>query len=152
MFSNWVGRFTVNRLPNLTPFEKGYRSFARPIRTGSNLALEWKLYKKRRNERVMSSTIGTIFKVSTFGESHCQGVGAVVDGCPPGIELSETDIQPQLDRRSHGNPLSICHAHKNAVSGISTWVALRAGWYNSATGFGNERKVNRSILKFVKMN
>jgi chorismate synthase len=50
----------------------------------------------------MSSTIGTIFRVTTFGESHCKGVGAVVDGCPPNIELSEGDIQPQLDRRRPG--------------------------------------------------
>lgn len=50
----------------------------------------------------MSSTIGTLFRVTTFGESHCKGVGAVVDGCPPGLSLSEADIQPQLDRRRPG--------------------------------------------------
>ncbi len=47
----------------------------------------------------MSSSFGTLFRVSTFGESHGQGVGVVVDGCLPGISLDETDIQPQLDRR-----------------------------------------------------
>jgi len=50
----------------------------------------------------MSSTFGTIFKVTTFGESHGKGVGAVVDGCPPGLYISEADIQPQLDRRRPG--------------------------------------------------
>jgi len=45
----------------------------------------------------MSSTLGTFFKVTTFGESHGKGVGAIVDGCPPGLALSEKDIQPQLD-------------------------------------------------------
>jgi chorismate synthase len=50
----------------------------------------------------MSSTFGTIFRVTTFGESHCKGVGAIVDGCPPGLLLSEADIQPQLDRRRPG--------------------------------------------------
>ena len=50
----------------------------------------------------MSSTFGTLFRVTTFGESHCRGVGAVVDGCPPGMFLSEADIQPQLDRRRPG--------------------------------------------------
>ncbi|PID39577.1 MAG: chorismate synthase [Proteobacteria bacterium] len=50
----------------------------------------------------MSSTFGTLLKVSTFGESHCKGVGAVLDGCPPGMALSESDIQPQLDRRRPG--------------------------------------------------
>jgi chorismate synthase len=50
----------------------------------------------------MSSTFGTIFKVTTFGESLGKGVGAVVDGCPPGLAISEKDIQPQLDRRRPG--------------------------------------------------
>ncbi len=46
-----------------------------------------------------SSTFGTLFRVTTFGESHGQGVGAVIDGCPPKIPLTESDIQLQLDRR-----------------------------------------------------
>ena len=50
----------------------------------------------------MSSSLGTLFRVSTFGESHGIGVGAVVDGCPAGLPLSEADIQPQLDRRRPG--------------------------------------------------
>jgi chorismate synthase len=50
----------------------------------------------------MSSTFGNIFRVTTFGESHGKGVGAIVDGCPPGLALSEKDIQPQLDRRRPG--------------------------------------------------
>jgi len=50
----------------------------------------------------MSSTFGTLFRVTTFGESHGKGVGAIVDGCPPGLDLSENDIQPQLDRRRPG--------------------------------------------------
>ena len=50
----------------------------------------------------MSSTFGTLFRVTTFGESHGKGVGAVVDGCPPRLSLSEADIQPQLDRRRPG--------------------------------------------------
>ena len=50
----------------------------------------------------MSSSFGTLFKVSTFGESHGSGVGAVVDGCPPGLALCEADIQVQLDRRRPG--------------------------------------------------
>ncbi len=50
----------------------------------------------------MSSTFGTLFRVTTFGESHCKGVGVVVDGCPPAMALSEADIQPQLSRRRPG--------------------------------------------------
>jgi chorismate synthase len=50
----------------------------------------------------MSSIFGTLFKVSTFGESHCPGVGVVIDNCPPGMELRQEDIQQQLDRRRPG--------------------------------------------------
>ena len=50
----------------------------------------------------MSSTFGTLFKMTTFGESHGSGVGAVVDGCPAGLELSLSAIQTQLDRRRPG--------------------------------------------------
>ena len=50
----------------------------------------------------MSSSLGTLFRVSTFGESHGVGVGAMVDGCPAGLSLSEADIQVQLDRRRPG--------------------------------------------------
>ncbi len=50
----------------------------------------------------MSSSFGTILKVTTFGESHGKGVGAILDGCPAKIPLSEEDIQKQLDRRRPG--------------------------------------------------
>lgn len=50
----------------------------------------------------MSSSIGTIYRVTTFGESHCKGVGVIVDGCPPQLPLTEGDVQPQLDRRRPG--------------------------------------------------
>ena len=50
----------------------------------------------------MFSTFGTLFRVSTFGESHGRGVGVVIDGCPARLPLTEADIQPQLDRRRPG--------------------------------------------------
>ena len=46
--------------------------------------------------------LGTLFTVTSFGESHGAAIGCVVDGCPPGMELSEADIQPDLDRRKPG--------------------------------------------------
>ncbi|MDX1267604.1 MAG: chorismate synthase [Oceanisphaera sp.] len=48
------------------------------------------------------NSIGTLFRVSTFGESHGLALGAVVDGVPPGIELNEEDLQQDLDRRKPG--------------------------------------------------
>jgi chorismate synthase len=50
----------------------------------------------------MANTFGHLFRVTTWGESHGGGVGAVVDGCPPRLELSEADLQPDLDRRRPG--------------------------------------------------
>ncbi|WP_116473362.1 chorismate synthase [Zobellella maritima] len=48
------------------------------------------------------NSIGTLFRVSTFGESHGLALGAVVDGVPPGVELTEEDLQQDLDRRKPG--------------------------------------------------
>jgi chorismate synthase len=50
----------------------------------------------------MSNTFGQLFRVTTFGESHGGGIGAVIDGCPPRIAISESDIQRDLDRRRPG--------------------------------------------------
>jgi chorismate synthase len=50
----------------------------------------------------MSSTFGELFRVTNFGESHGPAIGCVIDGCPPGLELAEGDIQPDLDRRRPG--------------------------------------------------
>jgi len=53
------------------------------------------------------NTFGRNFRITTFGESHGTAMGAVIDGCPSGIPLSEADIQPLLDRRKPGtSPLS----------------------------------------------
>ena len=48
------------------------------------------------------SSIGKLFVVTNFGESHGPAIGCVIDGCPPGMPLSEADIQPDLDRRRPG--------------------------------------------------
>jgi chorismate synthase len=50
----------------------------------------------------MGSSFGQLFRITTWGESHGGGVGVVIDGCPPRIELSEQDIQHELDRRRPG--------------------------------------------------
>src|ERR1700719_1844164 len=52
--------------------------------------------------RQMGSSFGQLFRITTWGESHGGGVGVVIDGCPPRIELSEEDIQRELDRRRPG--------------------------------------------------
>ena len=48
------------------------------------------------------NSFGHLFRVTTWGESHGPALGCVVDGCPPGVALSEADIQPWLDARKPG--------------------------------------------------
>jgi len=48
------------------------------------------------------NTIGKLFTVTSFGESHGPAIGCIVDGCPPGLEISPADLQPDLDRRKPG--------------------------------------------------
>ncbi len=50
----------------------------------------------------MGNTFGHLFRITTFGESHGGGVGVVIDGCPPQLEISEAEIQVELDRRKPG--------------------------------------------------
>ena len=53
------------------------------------------------------NTFGRNFRITTFGESHGPAVGVVIDGCPAGLALAESDIQPLLDRRRPGtSPLT----------------------------------------------
>ncbi len=76
----------------------------------------------------MGSTSGKKFVVTTFGESHGLNVGAVVDGCPALLELSESDIQPQLNRRRPGqSDLSTPRDEKDKVrivSGVENGLTL----------------------------
>jgi len=53
-------------------------------------------------ETFVGSSFGRIFRISTFGESHGGGVGVVVDGCPPRLELDVAEVQRDLDRRRPG--------------------------------------------------
>ena len=50
----------------------------------------------------MGNTFGHLFRITTFGESHGGGVGVVIDGCPPRLEISASEIQLELDRRRPG--------------------------------------------------
>jgi len=52
--------------------------------------------------KMASNSLGDIFRITTFGESHGKAIGAVIDGCPANIEISEEDIQKELDRRRPG--------------------------------------------------
>ncbi len=68
------------------------------------------------------STLGTLFCVTSFGESHGPAIGCVVDGCPPGMELSEADIQPELDRRKPGTSRHVTQRREEDIVEILSGV------------------------------
>ncbi|EIN13239.1 chorismate synthase [Punctularia strigosozonata HHB-11173 SS5] len=74
------------------------------------------------------STFGSHFRVTTYGESHCASVGAIIDGCPPGLLLAQEDIQAQLNRRRPGqSALTTPRDEKDLVhlqSGVEHGVTL----------------------------
>jgi chorismate synthase len=61
---------------------------------------------------VSGNTFGRLFSVTSFGESHGVALGCIVDGCPPGLELSEADIQPDVDRRRTGTSRHTSQRHE----------------------------------------
>ncbi|HVL56188.1 MAG TPA: chorismate synthase [Burkholderiaceae bacterium] len=73
------------------------------------------------------STLGHLFTVTSFGESHGPAIGGVVDGCPPGLELSEADLQPDLDRRKPGTSRHVTQRQE------SDRVEILSGVYQGRT-------------------
>src|SRR6266852_2034598 len=73
------------------------------------------------------NTLGTLFTLTTFGESHGPAIGCVVDGCPPGLALSEADIQPELDRRKPGTSRHVTQRREDDV------VEILSGVYEGLT-------------------
>ena len=73
------------------------------------------------------NTLGKLFTVTTFGESHGPAIGCVIDGCPPGMLLSEADIQPDLDRRKPGTSRHVTQRKE------SDTVEILSGVYEGKT-------------------
>ncbi|MFZ3286944.1 MAG: chorismate synthase [Telluria sp.] len=73
------------------------------------------------------NTFGKLFTVTTFGESHGPAIGCVVDGCPPGMALSEADIQPDMDRRKPGTSRHVTQRQE------SDTVEILSGAYQGMT-------------------
>ncbi len=73
------------------------------------------------------NTFGTLFTVTTFGESHGAAIGCVIDGCPPGMVLSEADIQGDLDRRRPGTSRHVTQRQE------SDTVQILSGVYEGKT-------------------
>src|ERR1700716_2801067 len=93
---------------------------ALPVRTAADAG---RIQSFRSLATIMSgNTFGTLFTVTTFGESHGTAIGCVIDGCPPGMALSEADIQPELDRRKPGTSRHVTQRQESdtveIVSGV----------------------------------
>ena len=73
------------------------------------------------------STFGHLLQVTNFGESHGPAIGCVVDGCPPGLPLAETDLQPDLDRRKPGTSRHVTQRRE------SDTVEILSGVYEGRT-------------------
>ncbi len=78
------------------------------------------------------NTFGNLFRITTFGETHGPAVGVIIDNCPPGVELSESDIQVELDRRKPGQSAvtsprkedDICEILSGVFEGKTTGVPI----------------------------
>src|SRR4030081_3894476 len=93
---------------------------ALPVRTAADTG---RIQSFRSLATIMSgNTFGTLFTVTTFGESHGTAIGCVIDGCPPGLALSEADIQPELERRNPGTSRHVTQRQESdtveIVSGV----------------------------------
>ena len=64
------------------------------------------------------NTLGTLFTLTSFGESHGPAIGGVVDGCPPGLELCKEDIQVELDRRKPGTSRHVTQRKEPAGASV----------------------------------
>ncbi len=73
------------------------------------------------------NTLGTLFTVTNFGESHGPAIGCVVDGCPPGLSLDAADIQLELDRRPPGTSRQVTQRQE------ADQVEILSGVYEGVT-------------------
>ena len=73
------------------------------------------------------NTLGRLFRVTSFGESHGPAIGCVVDGCPPGMALGAEDIQRELDRRKPGTSRHVTQRREDDIVEILYGRALDQG-------------------------
>src|SRR5260221_10842704 len=100
------------------------------------------------------NTLGQLFRITTFGESHGGAVGVVVDGCPPNIKITEEEIQKDLGRRKPGQSditsprkeQDVIHILSGVVDGKTTGTPILLLAYNKdvkSEDYGNLRDLYR---------
>ena len=96
---------------------------------------------RAKGQTVSGNTFGSLFAVTNFGESHGPAIGCVIDGCPPGLVLSEADIQPELDRRRPGTSRHVTQRQE------SDQVQILSGVFEGRT---TGTPANLSLCKCIK--
>lgn len=98
------------------------------------------------------NTFGKLFTVTTAGESHGRGYLGIVDGCPPGLALSETDIQPDLDRRKPGQSRHVTQRRES--DSVEIWSGVFEG-RTTGTAIGllinNEDQKSKDYSKIAEV-
>ena len=91
------------------------------------------------------NTLGTLFTLTSFGESHGAAIGGIVDGCPPGLDLSEEDLQIDLDRRKPGTSKHVTQRKEEdkveILSGVSIEDEIKI-WNKTSKKEGEEEEGN----------
>jgi len=95
----------------------------------------------------MSNTFGTIFRVTTFGESHGKAMGCVIDGCPAGLEIDARDIEKELSRRRPTGALGERDENDKPVILSGVFEGRTLGTPVAITGFalGGRDTVDRRV-------
>ena len=104
-----------------------YRALLRHSRHGMPRRLVELSFPVLTLPTMSGNSFGKLFTVTTFGESHGPAIGCVIDGCPPGLILSEADIQPELDRRKPGTSRHVTQRQE------SDTVEILSGVYQGVT-------------------
>ena len=104
-----------------------YRALLRHSRHGMPRRLVELSFPVLTPPTMSGNSFGKLFTVTTFGESHGPAIGCVIDGCPPGLILSEADIQPELDRRKPGTSRHVTQRQE------SDTVEILSGVYQGVT-------------------
>ena len=90
------------------------------------------------------NTFGKLFCVTSFGESHGPAIGCVVDGCPPGLALTQADIQRELDRRKPGTSRHVTQRRESdtveILSGVSEGQTVLT---SSVYGLGEKARLSK---------
>ena len=106
----------------------------------------------------MSNSFGNLFKITTWGESHGNSIGVVIDGCPPGIEISLGFIQQELNRRRPGqsdvatqrNERDLAHLRSGVINNITTGMPITLEIFNEDADSSQYEDIKNKFITRIK--